>query len=171
MDGLNEMPFAGEEDEVVKEEFSKKKACDGGKEEIDEGVYISWKPYVELLSFIKDYKNQRMSYFYLTDSIEGGIIEKQISISIQEWTEKFKVLKALPYDAQPKTSIATFKAIAKGNDLIPILQKFLQETKDAIVLDKDKEVAPGAAEVTDKDKEVAPGAAEHELSKLIALWE
>lgn len=126
--------------------------CNGGRN----GKYVSWRPYLELLNFMKDVKVHRMSYFFLIDTPEGEAVEKQLHISIQEWSKKFKVLSTLPFNAKTET-VPFFKEIAKSNKLPDLVTNLLKETKDAILADLDKEKNPKDAEV--------------ELKEMVKEWE
>lgn len=79
-------------------------------------------------------KEARMSHYWLTDTEEGELLSKQLLISIQEWSTKFKYLATLPFLSSPENSVESFKKIAKSNDTVRRVRVLLEETKKVLTL-------------------------------------
>lgn len=46
-------------------------SCEGNKD----GTYVSWKPYLELLAFVRAKQSERMTYYFFMDTTEGEVVE------------------------------------------------------------------------------------------------
>ena len=79
------------------------------------GDHVTWRPYIDLLKVIGKHKEKRMSFYFMLDTPEGALIEKQLRISHQEWANKFKILQGLPNKADAKTSMDVFRKMAGTN--------------------------------------------------------